>query len=722
MRPWNKAIQRISPSWQAAGLTWLWVALLHPDVFFRPNSLLLASSRDAVKNIYTLAWQWAHGGAFSSEFAGMGWPFTEHVFYTDGHPLLAWLTGGWLIPHVLPATWTAGIIHVAIIASWGLAAALLVRILNHYGVRGAGVALVCSFIALNHPQILRWTGHYAMAYTVALPLTWWLQLRWLEQPTWRRTGLQALNLVIWLLTHAYLGAISVAFAGLLGGFHWLANRERTARELLQIAGASIGPLLVYIALLAATDEHPFRTDKPFGFWDNVSRWNAALLPSHGPLGTLRVNWGWGLTTWEGWGYLGSGVWLAIAAGLASAAVRIMRKSKGPFPAHCTPWAAVVAGLMLFAVAVGEPFLTGREAWLEQTKLFMQFRAIGRFTWPAVWVFPVWAVWWARRHRMWMVALVVCFAADAFWMHREARNQMDSIPNGFKAPSVEIERMAQLAKNHGSVAIHPVPWFQMGSESIGRAGTEIAHRKTLAASFHTGLPTTATHLTRMSISESRTLAEWMGPGASASALQKNLGATSKGKNLLLYACDDPSTWLADDVARWNRGIPTSDSAIRILSLEAFFNESMTPAAKSDGDWHWNGLNRTAFEHALEGGRIARGRQDEYLIVDTIQPDSAWLGRAVEAGCWFWHGSEYVGRDALQYEWVCEAAWSGGQRSWMEHVPVASCGEHRGDWTRATLRIQLDSLPEYLYFFAVGFESDGDSIYADSFCVRPVEQMN
>ena len=60
--------------------------------------------------------------------------------------------------------------------------------------------------------------------------------------------------------------------------------------------------------------------------------------------------------------------------------------------------------------------------------------------------------------------------------------------------------------------------------------------------------------------------------------------------------------------------------------------------------------------------------------------------------------------------------------MEHVPVASCGEHRGDWTRAAVRIELDSLPEHLYFFAVGFESDGDSIYADAFHVRPVEEMN
>ena len=716
MKPWNKAIQRVSPSWQAAGLTWLWVALLHPDVFFRPNSILLASSRDAVKNIYTLAWQWGHGGAFSSEFAGMGWPFTEHVFYTDGHPLLAWLTSGWLAPHVLPAAWTAGLVHAAIIASWGLAAALLVRILNHYGARGTGVVLASSFIALNHPQVLRWTGHYAMAYTVALPLTWWLQLQWQATPTWKNAGKQALNLLVWLLTHAYLGAIAAAFAGLMGGFHWLANSKRTGSAVVQLAVAATTPLAGYMVLLAASDAHPFRTDRPFGFWDNVSRWNAALLPSHGPLGTLRVDWGWGLTTWEGWGYLGTGVWVALAIALGTAVVRLR---SWPQLSTAGPWPAVAAGLVLFAVAVGEPFLTGKEAWLEEAKLFMQFRAIGRFTWPAVWAFPVLAVWWARQQHKYVLGLmVVCFALDGYWMQQEARVQMDPMPNGFHAASTEVSRLGDVAEAYGALAIHPVPWFQMGSESVGREGTLEAHRKTLEASFHTGLPTTATHLTRMSISESRTLAEWMAPGGGADALREAIGDWPEGASVLLYACDEPSTWLPDDHRMWNAGEETSDPAVRVLRLDAFFAQPPSARSPQPGDWHWNGLNRSPYADALEGGSIARGRQNEYLIADTLRPDSAWLGRSVEASCWFWHGSAHAGRDALQFEWVCEAEWPDGSRGWIEHVPVEACGEHAGDWTRAAVNVQLEDLPDRLYFFAVGFESDGDSIYADAFRVKPL----
>jgi len=53
-----------------------------------------------------------------------------------------------------------------------------------------------------------------------------------------------------------------------------------------------------------------------------------------------------------------------------------------------------------------------------------------------------------------------------------------------------------------------------------------------------------------------------------------------------------------------------------------------------------------------------------------------------------------------------------------VPVEACGEHAGDWTRAAVNVQLEELPDRLYFFAVGFESDGDSIYADAFRVKPL----
>jgi hypothetical protein len=210
MKAFRFQLSRHSDALAAMLLTWMWTALAFPSVVFDANSALLASSRDSVKNIYTFAWQVAHGETLTWDFAGMGWPFTEHIFYTDGHPLLSWILGG-LVPGIIPAEWAAGILHMAIMASWGLTAAILVKIMAAYAVRGKWVVLFCSFLPLCHPQLLRWTGHYAMAYSYAIPLAWYLQIKWVQNARWKWAFFQCAHLLILLLTHAYLGAISAAF-------------------------------------------------------------------------------------------------------------------------------------------------------------------------------------------------------------------------------------------------------------------------------------------------------------------------------------------------------------------------------------------------------------------------------------------------------------------------------------------------------------------------------
>ena len=704
-------------------LTWIWTALFFPKVVFQPNSLLLASSRDSVKNIYTLAWQLAHGKTLTWEFAGMGWPFTEHVFYTDGHPLLGWILGG-VFPEAIPAEWTVGIVHLAIIASWGLTAAILVKILAAYEVRGKWIVLFCSLLPLCHPQLLRWTGHYAMAYTYAIPLAWYLQIKWMEGNQWKWAWLQCAHLLILLLTHAYLGAISAAFAGLIAGFQTLCMWKSIPRlrvRMLQIAAGTILPLVSYIGLLKASDKHLFRTDQPFGFWDNISTWNAALLPSHGGLQIARRELGWGLNAWEGWGFWGSGTWLVILVFL------VERLRRAPFALKANNWtivAGILSAITLYAVGIGEPFLTGHKHWLEEWPVFMQFRAIGRFVWPAAWAMPVIAACAcfqlaSVRRLVWLPwAFVGLFALDAFWMHQESEQEMQTQPNCFATIEQEIQAVMDAAEQNGAVAIHPVPWFQMGSESIGREGSVRAHRQTLAASFHSGLPTTATHLTRSSLLDARLLTEWMAHPGLTNELMKCFNPADYHQVILLYACDDPSTWSEDDHRLWQRAYPTNTPLVRTLTVQEWLGQNKAlstwvQAHGSDADIASNGLNEEEAPFALEGSGAKRGVSNEYTHIETLLPDSTWKGKTIEASCWFWHDTPHAGRDALQFEWVMEAKWSDGSKEWVRQTPVASSGDHAAGWTRASLRYQIQELPAALHCFAVGFGERADTVWADGF---------
>ena len=484
----------------AAVLTCVGAAVLHPDVVFDPNSHLLADGRDAAKNVYTLAWQLAHGGGV--EFEGMAWPYGEHVCYTDGHPLLGCVLG-W-VP--FDARWTAGLLHLLIVGSWAAAAAVLAWLLKRFRVEGWVAVVVAAAVALMHPQVLRWSGHYALAYSVVLPGVWALCIRWADRPGWGRAAAIGGAITAALFTHAYLGAMAAAFAGVFLVGMWAVCRPTSLRA---AAGATfvatVLPLLLFRGFIALTDGHGLRTDNPYGFWDNVSTWDALWLPSHGPLGSVRQALGTGLTTWEGWGHVGTGAVVALVVGVGwrlsvRLRLRLRLGTKGGEGVERGEGgmvgAACAAAAVCVAVGVGEPFLTGRDAWLEVLPIFKQFRAVGRFVWPAAFVLPVvgaWAVGQVRRPRTRQVLLglyAAVYAAEALLMQAELRRQTHPVPNPFAAAAPDVVALQRVAEGLGAVALHPLPWFHLGSEAVGREGTDAGHRAALAAALHTGLPLTA----------------------------------------------------------------------------------------------------------------------------------------------------------------------------------------------------------------------------------------
>ena len=440
---------------------------------------------------------------------------------------------------------------------------------------------------------------------------------------------------------------------------------------------------------------------------------------------MRRELGWGLNAWEGWGFWGAGTWLIILLLLLRIITRFENLRSLLTHKHPTLVLIALASLTLYAVGVGEPFLTGKNKWLEQWPLFMQFRAIGRFVWVAAWTIPVMAAYscfqFASNHRQlrWLPwAFVLLFALDAYWMQEECKREMEIQPNCFASIDAETQSIVDIAKRTEAAAIHPVPWFQMGSECVGRAGTVEAHRKTLASSFHSGLPTTATHLTRTSIPESRLLAEWMSHPGLSRALRSEFLPDDEQKIILLYACDDPSTWLQDDWSLWRRAQTTEHPNVRTLELGKWLIEDAEYepwAMPLEGkfDIAFNGLEEQPISFALEGSGAKKGFSNEYTLIESLTPDSSWLGRTIEASCWFWHDSPHAGRDALQFEWVMEARWSDGTSRWVSQVPVASSGDHAEGWTRASIRYTLHDIPEILQCFAVGFGERRNPIWADAF---------
>jgi hypothetical protein len=386
---------------------------------------------------------------------------------------------------------------------------------------------------------------------------------------------------------------------------------------------------------------------------------------------------------------------------------------------------MAAAAVCVAVGVGEPFLTGRDAWLEEVPLFKQFRAVGRCVWPAAVVLPVagaWALGRVRRpqvRHMLLGIYAAVYAAEAFLMQQEVRRQMQPSPNPFAVAAPEIAGLAAVAEAAGAVALHPVPWFHLGSEAVGREGTDAGHRAALAAAFHTGLPLTAAHLTRTGVGEARDLMGLSGhPGLPRRIAGVGVGAESV---VAVWRADEEAGWTPEDRAVWERARPTADPRTRLLTwgewmaVEEGQRWEVAPEPVA-GDLAWNGFDDRP-------GGVAQGVRYEYLLLDTLRPDSGWMQRPVEASCWFRHDGYRDGQNTLNHLFVVEAEWEDGERVWLAQAPAASGVDHlqdaRGDWTRVAVRFDLAAagrLPRALYLFTIGHGTLQETIVADALRVR------
>jgi hypothetical protein len=68
----------------AAILVWL----KHGSWLSNPNDYIIGESPDGFKNYMTTAWHVTHDSSFT-HYGGMGYPYGEHVLFTDNQPILS---------------------------------------------------------------------------------------------------------------------------------------------------------------------------------------------------------------------------------------------------------------------------------------------------------------------------------------------------------------------------------------------------------------------------------------------------------------------------------------------------------------------------------------------------------------------------------------------------------------------------------------------------------
>jgi hypothetical protein len=298
-----------------------------------------------------------------------------NLAFLDGIPALA-LPLKALAPFLPPGFHGIGLFYAL---AWVLQPVAAVWALRSAGVRGLWPALALAVLALSMPAFIMRYGHAALTGHFVILVSLGLYFRLLASGWWWRLAVPWQ--VVALLIHPYLALMSLA---LLAAAPLTLLLRRDGRAVVAAFGAAAAALAM-LGSMAALGYFGAAGDGGFG------QYGLNLLSPIWPHRSLFLGWmvaaevdATGHGGWEGYNWLGLGLWAAVLAALWFAQGQVWRALR----AHA---GLVLALLALTAIAISFRVGLGGVVVLDLGSapgVLEQFRASGRFFWPVAYTLAV----------------------------------------------------------------------------------------------------------------------------------------------------------------------------------------------------------------------------------------------------------------------------------------------------------------------------------------------
>lgn len=537
------------------------IGLHYGHVLLRCNAVLFSAKGDGMKNTFTYAWHATHGESML-HFNGSGYPYGDHVFYTDGHPPLAWLVQ--LLPMLQP--WQVGLMNaLLLLAPLGCAWALF-AIARRWGLAPWAAALSALGITMLQPQVYRLGGHLALAHCWMFPATWYMMLRAFDEGRrWPWVAATGALVLLALLTHPYLGMMNAIFVAALIGVRTLARIERVKqlRTWSDAAWMAALPVALFMVLANATDRIADRPETPPGSEEYATRWQSLLVSTLPPMD----RWVKALVpeeglAWEALCYLGIATPLLLLASLIALAVKLKRNGRSALRPDEPAMQLLAASLvLLFAMNVwGRLFGDALPA-------LKQFRATGRFAWAFYFVCLMYC---AKRAWHWLVApnrpkrvlggavfiaLMGLYVIEGWPVMSSMATEIGDARNPFdmRVPDERLDPIANAVKASNAAAIIPLPFVHGGSERYAKSAPERLHALAYGIAYRSGTPLMAGNLIRTSFEHTRQLLALRAPRA---FMKRVAGAVPPDATLALLWSRDGLEPEEDSL--WRKGEPVHSS--------------------------------------------------------------------------------------------------------------------------------------------------------------------
>ncbi len=678
-------------------ITSVMLFVFYGEVIKHPGNFLFGGGGDAVKNYFTFAWHvkydesWLH-------FAGSNYPYGEHVCYTDGHPIVSLLLGNFDIVKNNPVA----TLNLLMLFSHIIGVFVVFRLIKLWGASRFIAALGSLSIIWLQPQIFRMEGHLSLSHVWVIPLCLLLVTKFWNKRTNLNFSLLLLYSFLVFFLHPYLGMMISMIPMCLGVCIFLAARFKPQDKgyWLKMLVAGIGPVVLYLLFMKATDSHRDRPDIATGFLNFISGVDKVFVPNHPPFRHLisqiiKVEG----QEWEAWAYVGVATMLILLISLP------MRIWKGPAIDQKDPFIRLIlaSSIIILLFSFGFPFAYGLEALLDKLTYVQQFRAPGRFAWVFYFtvipfVFLILHGWSQRLLQTKFKAFAIIiplmtfglFIVEGYEAQKGVAIRVCSHSNYLENPELaNVQKALADPKLKSTKAIVPLPFFHFGSDFIGVNANDTTRVEAMSLALISRIPLVASANPRASLTESRNILNLFGPAISAKNLLSDLDSNttfylfqtnrvSEYPNTW-YFPEDADTWAMQDFVNLHDEVNSilhhGDSIALLRKLETI--------GMSDSTGH---ILFQDFDFYKDEAGV-----QEYIVFDEFAPGTLISGEEYEASVMVYAEDLHKVKLSMTFEK------SGDKSEWLYTTYLSQSFTSYGDSALVSVRFTpLDSINTYKLF--------------------------
>ncbi len=725
-----------------------------------PNQYLFGAENDGLKTYYSYAYHIKNDSSYI-HFAGMNYPYGEHFLYTDCHPALANLI------KALGTQWpffinnSIGILNALMLFGILACSIVVFLLLRELGIK-PWFALMFSFvITLLAPQLFRMEGHYALSYSVVIPLTWLLWLKTKKAfASWKHYIWLLVNNLFWLFIHAYLGVVALFFLTALIIVEWLWTKANSTHYLKSLAVVCL-PIMLFFAFAKITDHHIDRTDNLGGFFLYNAEPDDIFIPHLGPVRHfLDALIGEGVIgqKWEARAYVGLPTTLIFAFLLIWFVAGLIRKKQAKLLVHFFSKkqivVAFIASVLVLLFAFGIPFVQF-PSLLDLLNILKQFRATGRFTWPFYFTSLVLVAYvmqesydWSKQNirqnvsrRVLKLAIIAVigtiYLVEGLSHHQEVARNISRFPNTFN-PVLLPEKFKVILEKFDAKeyqALLPLPFYHYGSESYWRPRKHQAMEASILLSYHSGLPIIGAALTRTSIPESKNSVQLLSPDFYEKPIQEDI--ISNRPILLIRTALPISIYEHNILAKAQLIHKENDIAIyQLYPADLFRNRSsklfqtyqnsrnqLAPKSgflttDSSSYLYYNNFETQVSPKSFRGKGAFQSLKKGRNILDQFPPKTFEKDKNYQLSIWMHNGE----KDALNhyFQLIIEEHLPGNQAPIKTEIFPEQAETIYGDWSLVEGTFRIQNPENSVLLTTKGNRLSKAKLYADDLLIR--EQGN